>query len=119
MTAPVAQFENRLSSNPDAPHSHDHGEGHAGHSHDQAAEEHGHTHEHMEHAGESLSDFVRTLARSGEILHMRPSRGHQGLESASERNAKSHSIRISIRLPSWHVEEEIRYTILCTRRRMK
>jgi hypothetical protein len=54
MTAPVAQFENRLSSNPDAPHSHDHGDGHAGHSHDQAAEEHGHTHEHMEHAGESL-----------------------------------------------------------------
>ena len=52
MTAPVAQFENRLSSNADAPHSHDHGDGHAGHSHDQAAEEHGHTHEHMEHAGE-------------------------------------------------------------------
>jgi uncharacterized protein involved in copper resistance len=54
MTAPVAQFENRLSSNADVPHSHDHGDGHAGHSHDQAAEEHGHTHEHMEHAGESL-----------------------------------------------------------------
>jgi urease accessory protein len=60
MTAPVAQFENRLSSNPDAPHSHDHGDGHAGHSHDQAAEEHGHTHEHMEHAGESFSDLVGT-----------------------------------------------------------
>jgi hypothetical protein len=54
MTAPVAQFENRLSSTADAPHSHDH-DGHAGHSHDQAAEEHGHTHEHMEHAGESPS----------------------------------------------------------------
>jgi hypothetical protein len=53
MSAPVAQFENRLSATADAPHSHDHGDGHAGHSHDQAAEEHGHTHEHMEHAGES------------------------------------------------------------------
>jgi len=54
MTAPVAQFENRLSATADTPHSHDHGDGHAGHSHDQAAEEHGHTHEHMEHAGESF-----------------------------------------------------------------
>lgn len=59
MTAPVAQFENRLSSTADAPHSHDHGDGHAGHSHDQAAEEHGHTHEHMEHAGECLSAYLR------------------------------------------------------------
>jgi urease accessory protein len=56
MTAPVAQFENRLSSTTDAAHAHDHGDGHTGHSHDQAAQEHGHTHEHMEHAGEcSLS----------------------------------------------------------------
>ena len=64
MTAPVAQFENRLSSSTgDTPHSHDHGDAHVhGHSHDQAAEEHGHTHEHMEHAGKLEWPFTLALS---------------------------------------------------------
>lgn len=74
MTAPVAQFENRLSSTADAPHSHDH-DGHAGHSHDQAAEEHGHTHEHMEHAGESSTPTKHPVIGLGRSLSARDFRG--------------------------------------------
>ena len=59
MTAPVCQFEDRLSGTTaqgEALHSHDGGASLHAHDHghgDEAVNEHGHTHEHLENAGES------------------------------------------------------------------